>query len=214
MAKGENLGTQNKALGGLITVLNIIVFLVVIGLSRAYPMPACILAAIYFSILLGVAISKYNAAKETSEDTSSHKKSIAGYVAWIVFIAAALAFQVWSVGGFQPRNATSSYQTPTELATQAAQVAKSSTTLPYELDEVTRLTDITSSENNIQYHYIIHDADTSSLTSQALQDSVQPSVCANTSTKDLLGRGVGMQYMYTVQESSEGYSFLLTSSDC
>lgn len=210
----ESTKKENKALNGLLVVVNVVVLLLVIGLSRTYPLPACIFAAIYFSILLGVSISKYNTAKEKGEDISSHKKSIGGNVAWIGFISIVLIFQIWSVGGFQPNTSTSSFETPAELATRAAEEAKSTTTLPYELDEITRLTDISSSGNNIQYHYIIHDADTSTLTSQDLQNSVQPSICANTSTAALLDRGVGMSYFYTVQENSAEYSFTITSSNC
>lgn len=214
MAEVENANPRNRVLGGFLAILNIIVVLVAIGLGRAYPLPVCILSAIYFSVLLGTAISKYNAAKEAGEDTSEHKKSIGGYVAWIVFVAAGLGFQVWSVGGFQPNSVSSSYQTPAELAAQAAQEAKSSTTLPYDLDDVTRFTDITSSDNNIQYHYTIHDADTSSVTGETLYNSVQPSVCANTSTKNLLERGIDLEYIYTINENGGGYSFIITNSDC
>lgn len=214
MVKAETKKSENEVSSRWITVANVLVFFAVVGLSRAYPLPAGILAAIYFSILLGITISKFNVVKERNGDTSKLKREIGGYVAWVVFIAAVLAFQVWSLGGFQLQSNSSSSQTPTELASQAAQEAKASSTLPSELDEVTRFTDITSAGNNIQYHYVLHDADTSTLTSEALRDSIQPKVCANTSTKSLLERGVNLQYLYTVQENSEEYSFTVSNSDC
>ncbi len=214
MTESKSAAKGNKGLGVLITILNVIVFLVVLGLSRTYPLPACIFAAIYFSILLGITISKYNTAKEADNDTAGLKKSLSGYIAWVVFIGIVLLFQVWAAGGFQSSNISSSYETSDELARRAVQEAKESTTLPYDVDEVTRLTDITSSGANIQYHYILHDADTSNLTSADLESSVRPSVCANTSTKALLDRGVGMQYLYSEQETSSSYSFTVTSIDC
>lgn len=214
MAESKSTVKGNKGVGVLITILNVVVLLIVFGLSRTYPLPACIFAAIYFSILLGITISKYNAAKEAGEDTKGLKRSLGGYIAWIIFIAIVLLFQIWNTGGFRSSSINSNYETPSELAARGVQETKASTSLPYEVDDITRLIDITSSGANIQYHYILHDADTSSLTSADLKASVRPSVCANTSTKALLARGVGMQYLYTDQGTSSNYSFVVTNADC
>jgi hypothetical protein len=204
--------TNGKAASTLLAVLNVVVTLVAIGVGRAYPLPVGILAVIYFSIVLGITINKRNIAKANGEDDSKLTKEIRGYIAWVIFIAAVLGLQVWSAGGFQAKS-LNSYQSPTELASEGAQQAKSSTTLPYQVDEVTTLTDITSADNTIQYHYTLHDADTSSLTNEALKSSIKPSVCANTSTTNLLNRGVNLQYLYAVS-GSEQYSFLVTQTDC
>lgn len=213
MALSEEKVTKNKALSVLITVLNVVVTLVAIGIGRAYPLPVGILAAIYFSIVLGITINKRNLAKSSEEETKQLTKEIWGYIAWIIFIVAILGLQVWSAGGFQAKN-INNYQSPTDLASQGVQQAKSSTKLPYEVDSVTTLTDITSSGNTIQYHYSLHDADTSNLSDEALKNSIKPNVCANTGTSSLLNKGVTLQYLYIVSGSSEQYSFTVAQSDC
>lgn len=106
------------------------------------------------------------------------------------------------------------YQTPMEIASRGAEEAKENTSFPYEVDDITTLTDITSSGSVVQYHYVLHGVDASSLTNDALRSNVQPNVCANTSTKSLLSRGVGLQYLYTVQETSARYSFTIYKGDC
>lgn len=204
--------TSSKAASTLFTVINVIVTLIAIGVGRAYPLPVGILAVIYFSIVLGITINKRNIARSNSEDATKLTKEIRGYVAWVIFIVAVLGLQVWSAGGFQAKS-LNSYQTPADLASEGAQQAKSSTTLPYQVDEVTTLTDITSADNTIQYHYTLHDADTSRVTDEALKSSIKPSVCANTSTTSLLSRGVNLQYLY-VTSGSEQYSFTVTQTDC
>jgi hypothetical protein len=214
MKKAGATKKKNKLLSVSLSILNVLVVLISWGLGRTYPLPACILAAIYFSIVLGVTINKYNAAKSNGGDARRLKKEIWGYVAWIIFMAAVLGLQIWSVGGFQPKNISSSYSTPTELASQGAQEVKSSTALPYKVDSVTTLTDITADGSTIQYHYVLHDADTSGLSDDALRSAVQPNVCANTSTKTLLDHGVSMQYLYNVKDTSEQYSFTVTQGDC
>ncbi|MEO5948797.1 MAG: hypothetical protein ABIP74_00135 [Candidatus Saccharimonas sp.] len=205
---------KNKISGIAMSFASILVFIIVLALSRTYPLPAGILAAIYFSIVLGVTVNKHNTLKAIGGDASKLKKEILAYVAWIAVIAAVLGFQIWSVGGFQPKSINSSYETPAQFAARGAEELKSSTVFPQELDSVTTFTDITSEGNTVQYYYIIHDADTSSLTSDALRSSIQPNVCANTSTKSLLGKGVNMQYTYTVKETRTEYSFTVTQSDC
>ena len=214
MKKTENSTGKNKILGGSATVLNVIVILAAWGLGRVYPLPVGILAAIYFAVMLGITINKYNGVKESGGDVSGLKKERQSYIVWLVIVAAVIGFNVWSLGGLEPNSISTGTQTPSELASQGAREAKSSTTLPYELDEVTTLTDITSEGSAIQYHYVIHDADTSNLSTATLRNSVQPSVCANTSTKQLLNAGVNMRYNYAVKETGQAISFTIANSDC
>lgn len=153
--------------------------------------------------------------KEYSAAEPKRKKS--RVIAWSILLSilAILAILIIvAITTSSSSNQNSSNQTPTQLASQGAQGAKSSMTLPYEVDSVTTLTDITSNGNDIQYHYILHDADTSNLSDDTLRGSIQPSVCANDSTKNLLDHGVDMQYLYTVKDSNEQYSFTVTRSNC
>lgn len=203
---------NGKTRSTLFTVLNIIVILVAFGAGRAYPLPIAILAAIYFSIILGITINKLNIAKSKSEDIKRLTKEIWANVVWVVIIAIVLGLQVWIASGFQAKLANGS-QTPADFASQAVQQAKSSLTLPSQVDSITTLDDITSSGNVIQYHYTLHNADTSSLSDEALKNSTKPTVCANKSTVSLLSKGVDLQYLY-LASGSEQYSFTLKQSDC
>lgn len=206
--------TKNKLLGIPVTIINIIVFIAAWSIGRLYPLPVGILAVIYFSVVIGIAINKYRTAKESVEDVSTLKKEVRTNVVWLVIIALILGLQVWSIGGFQAKNISSSPPTLADLASQGAQGAKSSTALPSEIDSVTTLTDITSESNIITYHYMLHDADTSSLTDDVLRSSIQPNVCSNTSTKNLLDNGVDMQYLYSIKENGQQYSFTVTKGNC
>jgi len=204
---------KNKIRAAGSRALNIIVVLVSFGLGRTYPIPVCIFAAMYFAVILGIAINKRSTIQSHGGDTTAVRGEIKGYVVWMVVIAAILGYQIWSVGGFKP-SINSSSQSPQDLASQGAREAKSSTTLPYQLDSVTTLNDITSEGNIIQYHYTIHDADTSNLSNDSLEASIKPNVCANTSTKQLLADGVNMQYLYTVKETNAQYSFTIAHDNC
>jgi len=108
----------------------------------------------------------------------------------------------------------SARQTPIEIASQGAEEARQNTSFPYEVDDVTTLTDITSNGRVVQYHYILRGIDASNLTDDTLRSTVQPNVCANTSTKRLLDGGVGLQYLYTLQETNASYSFTIYEGDC
>ena len=205
---------KNKTRNSFITFLNLAVLVGSWSLGRLYPLPVLILVVVFFSVIIGIKINEYNLQKNNGNDVEKLKKEIEGYAVWIVIVILGLGIQVWSVGGFQPKNINSSPQTPAELAIQGAESVKSSTKLPYEVDQVTTLTDITSLGNAIQYHYTLHDADTSRISDTTLKRSGQPTVCANTSTKQLLDYGVDLQYLYVVKETGAQYSFTLTKSDC
>ena len=87
-------------------------------------------------------------------------------------------------------------------------------TLPQKVDDVTDLIDVTADGNTIQYHYILHDADTSNVSDETLRSNIQPKVCSNSSMKTLLDNGVSVEYLYSVQGTDEQYSFRVTESDC
>lgn len=206
-------GKPNKVLGIGIGILNVVVFLIAIGLGRSYPVPAIILSLIYFSIVLGIAINKRHIEKSKENgEVKKYTNEIRGYVVWMVIMVAILGFNVWQLGGFNPSSTVDN--NPQSLATSAVQQLKSSQTFPYTLDEVTTYTDVTSEGGVITYHYQIKGADTSNVTDSSLRDSIQPKVCANTSTHDLLDRGVSLSYSYTVVETGQQYLFTIQSTDC
>lgn len=109
---------------------------------------------------------------------------------------------------------SSTNQSPAIIANQAAQEVKSSTQFPYQIDDVTNLTDITADGGTIQYYYTIHDADISKLSDEYLRSNTLPSVCSNNDTKKFLDGGVNFKYIYTVKETNQQFSFTITKSDC
>lgn len=93
--------------------------------------------------------------------------------------------------------------------------AKKQLNVPVKTDEYTTLTDITSGEKALQYHYILSSAaDWTSVTDAALKDTVKESVCANSSTVALLNKDIEMQYSYQVENSSTTFSFSIIKADC
>lgn len=156
------------------------------------------------------------ADKKWLEDDPKRKRS--RKTAWVVLLLIVVIFATLIIIAIasQKNSPTlnSSSQSSTSLASQSAQEAKSSLNLPNKVDNVTTLTDITSEGNTIQYHYIIHDADTSNLSDDSLRNSIKPSVCNNSSSKDLLNKAISFQYIYVIKETNQQYGFTVAQGDC
>lgn len=86
--------------------------------------------------------------------------------------------------------------------------------VPVKVDQYTTLTDITSGDKSIRYHYTISGLDTANLTNDSLKQSVASSVCANADTRKLINQNINMEYSYVVENSSTTYSFAVSKSDC
>src|SRR5687768_15364703 len=132
MKKTESESKKSKVLGVSTTIVNVIVVILAFSLGRIYPLPVCILAVIYFAVVLGISINKRNAAEASGEDTSELKREIRSNITGTILIGLIVLFQIWSVGGFQSNSPGSNPQTPAELANYGAREAKNSMTLPYE----------------------------------------------------------------------------------
>jgi len=107
-------------------------------------------------------------------------------------------------------NATSK----TELINQAVQETKAQLTLPYKLDQVTTMTDVTAESNAIRYHYILSGIDTSKITNDLLRNSLIQNICSNKDTKGLLNQDINMEYSYSVENSTQKYFVYFTKTDC
>jgi len=120
--------------------------------------------------------------------------------------------------GVGVNSASSSYQSSsTSLDDTTAQLvasAKLQTHLPEKIDDVTTLTDITSSGSDIQYHDTIAGADPTAITESELYTIDKPAVCGNSDLASYLQEGIGFQYIYTVAETGAQYTVTITSSDC
>ncbi len=102
----------------------------------------------------------------------------------------------------------------TELINQAVQAVKAQMSLPYQIDQVTTLVDVTTEPGAIRYHYILSGVDTSKITNDLLKNSVGSGICQDTDTKNLLNQDINMEYSYSVKNSTEKYFVFLTKADC
>lgn len=101
-----------------------------------------------------------------------------------------------------------------EIINQAVQAVKTQMTLPYQIDQVTKLVDVTAEPGAIRYHYILSGIDTSKITTDLLKNSVGAGICQNKDTKNLLNQDINMEYSYAVENSVQKYFVSFTKTDC
>jgi len=101
-----------------------------------------------------------------------------------------------------------------ELINQAVREVKTQLPLPYKLDQVTTMVDVTAEPDAIRYHYVLSGVDTSKITNDLLKNSLGPNICQDTDTKNLLDQDVNMEYSYSVKNSTEKYFISFTKTDC
>jgi hypothetical protein len=102
----------------------------------------------------------------------------------------------------------------TELIQEAVKEAKSDLTLPYQVDEITTLVDMTAEPNSIRYHYVLSGADTENLTNSQLKTHLRSGICGNEDTRSLLQQGINMEYSYSVNDRTNAYFVVFDKSDC
>lgn len=145
----------------------------------------------------------------TSEKTG--KKAMGGVLSVLAFIIAFVGFRYLTQEGISAVSGTPSKQ---EIIHQAVQYAKSNTTIPQKLDEVTTLTGIEEVTGAIHYDYVLHDIDESQVSNSVLKNILVPSVCKTPETKSILDKDIRMEYSYQVQNSATNYFVSLSKSDC
>lgn len=101
-----------------------------------------------------------------------------------------------------------------ELINQAVQEVKAQLPLPYKLDQVTTMVDVTAEPGAIRYHYVLSGVDTSKITNDLLRNAVGPGLCQNKDTKNLLNQDINMEYSYSVENSAQKYFISFTKTDC
>lgn len=101
-----------------------------------------------------------------------------------------------------------------ELINQAVREVKTQISLPYQLDQVTKMVDVTAEPNAIRYHYILSGIDTSKITNNLLKNSLIQNLCSNKDTKGLLNQDINMEYSYSVENSTQKYFVSFTKTDC
>jgi len=97
---------------------------------------------------------------------------------------------------------------------EAVEYAKTNSSFPFKVDEVTTATDITARTNAIRYHFLVVGADTSNLSEESIKESVIPSVCSKDDLKVYFNRGINLEYLYTINETGQEYLITMQKSDC
>lgn len=156
---------------------------------------------------------KINDMTEPVSNQNKGKKSIlVGAVSVIVFILAFGVVRYLTQEAFSP-SGNNSYSR-TEMISQTVEEVKASMSLPNQVDEATKLVDITAEPNAIRYHYILSGVETNNLTNDYLKSYLGSSICQNKDTKNLLDQGIDMEYSYSVENSVEKYFITFTKTDC
>lgn len=101
-----------------------------------------------------------------------------------------------------------------EIIDEMVQTVRSSTTFPYELDDVTTWTGITGTSNSIRYQYTFHDMDISEVNNSRIKEMLVPSVCQDTNTRAVLDMDINMDYSYSVEDSTQTYFVSVSKADC
>ena len=112
----------------------------------------------------------------------------------------------------QPSNNSS--VSKVEIINQAVQEVKAQLPLPYKLDQVTTMVDVTAEPGAIRYHYVLSGVDTSKITNDLLKSSLGSGICQNKDIKNLLNQDINMEYSYSVKNSTEKYFISFTKTDC
>lgn len=102
----------------------------------------------------------------------------------------------------------------TELINQAIQAVKAQMSLPYQIDQATTLVDVTAEPRAIRYHFTLSGIDTNKITNEFLKNSLNPNICQNKDTKNLLNQDINMEYLYSVENSAQKYFVSFSKADC
>jgi hypothetical protein len=86
--------------------------------------------------------------------------------------------------------------------------------LPLQIDELTKLVDVTAETDAIRYHYILNNVDTNALSNNILKVNLVNSVCQEDQIKELLNQDIRIEYSYSVEGSEQEYFVRIVKRDC
>lgn len=101
-----------------------------------------------------------------------------------------------------------------QIINQMVQEAKSQITLPNQVDEVTKLVDITAESEAIRYHYVLSGIDVSNLSNESFKQGLVANICTNNDTLSLLNQDIQLEYSYIVENSGQTYFVSILKADC
>lgn len=208
------INKQNKGPRAFYGVVNVIVILASISLGKIFPVAACTLALIYFSIVLISILKRRNATKTLNGNTKIITTEVIGYASIIVIITSIAVANLWQSDGSQQNINGNTVQSSAGVASDTVKLLKQQTNFPQKVDELTDLVDVTSDGANIRYHYQFHDADTSNISDNSLYELIKPKVCKSSDIKPILDAGISVEYFYIVKETGEQFVVSIRGSDC
>ncbi|MBB5633033.1 hypothetical protein BKA04_001256 [Cryobacterium mesophilum] len=139
--------------------------------------------------------------------STTRKRILIGVIS--AAVALATAFGVYlALGAFLPNNSTD------DLIAKTVQEMKDTNQFPAQIDEITRLDDVTAEPSAVHYHYTITDTDPADVSEQALKDSVLLQLCSTEETRRILDRDIQMKYSYDFDGFDDSYHLEFSKSDC
>jgi len=97
---------------------------------------------------------------------------------------------------------------------QAVDYVKETTKLPKELDEMTTWVAVSEQPNAILYEYQLRGIDASKLNNDNVKGFLVPTLCSNKSSRAILNKGVTLNYIYTIKDSTQKFSVSVSKADC
>lgn len=97
---------------------------------------------------------------------------------------------------------------------QLVEDAKKQTILPKQLDNETTMVNIVAKPNAIQYQYVLHNLDVSTLSNESFKSSISSDLCKDKSAVAVMDRGIIIEYSYTVINSQETFFISFSKEDC
>lgn len=101
-----------------------------------------------------------------------------------------------------------------EYINNVVEAVKTKMSFPKQINDSTVMTEITAERNAVRYHYLLSDIDTSGLSNESLKNSLSSGICQSESTKELFAKGIDLEFLYAVKNSTESYLVQFTQSDC
>ena len=102
----------------------------------------------------------------------------------------------------------------TEVIASIVREAKALAELPQQIDEFTVWNDIVAHSDSIRFHYTLSGEGVNDLSSDNLKNILQPALCNNQATRQILNQEISMEYSYNVSDPEKNYFFSITESDC
>jgi hypothetical protein len=173
-----------------------------------------VIGIFFFGVIFGP-LAIRNAAKAEALGVRAPFGRICG---WIVLILNGLNICLLMLGAVLALSGAFNGSSPSVESTVKSVVEKARDLqgeLPMQVDSVTSLTGIEAEGDAIRYDLVLSSSvDPSTLSAESVRGMVLPTVCAATSTKEILDAGIKMKYVYTFEGSAKSVDFTVTKAAC